>query len=380
MKLPSFRDYDAPARKLPYGWDFFFEGKRLRPTFKTKTEKVDYKKAFLERWTANRDALASFDPAKWQRFLELERRAGGMDSLETAVVMATRAGANSGVRFSVMMRQRVEDLVRAGGVNRKRVDLLCGRFVAALGDRVLSDYQPYEIQAWVDELAASPEHGYYSTRNHLKAVSAAFNLAIARRELITSPAAHIKLPSRRGEKRTVLWSPEQLQCFLRYLWRREPARASVYALIFFTGLRVSMVAPNPEKRAKSEFLRPDMIDLKNRTIVIPEGIMKSEQALVIDEGLAPANLWPWLKHLKKARIPEPSQTFNYRRTQLCQTLGMEWSDNVHRRSCASYYAALHGKDMAANLLGNTGEMIARHYKVASFRKDAASYFEILPPG
>ena len=132
-----------------------------------------------------------------------------------------------------------------------------------------------------------------------------FNLAIELRLLSgDSPNKRVKLPKygqkelekiEKGEdygKSRELFEPDQVRTLLHYLWERDKSEAAVYALLFFLGLRVSLIAPPKEKKALKEYITIDMIDLENKEIILPGRIMKAKNDLNIDEDVAMPNLWP----------------------------------------------------------------------------------------
>ena len=375
--VPCFRDYDNPKRKKPFGWDFGHGNKRKYVTFSSKSQKNKFKRDFEVKFFSDRDAFLSFDAGEWRELQRLKNEAGGLQELEAAVRSYDAKNFEQPIKFSEAMEGKLDDLERKKARGRNSVRTYCERFLAACGDMHLPFYRQEDIQAWVDVLAKY--HGFHTVNNHTKAIRSVFNRAIQLGQLTRSPAAYLTLPSRRGAKRVSLYSPEETQQFLDYLWRQDRALAAVYALLFFTGLRVSMVAPSTEKRKAGEFLTHEMINLQAREIVIPAGLMKSQDAWIIDESKAPANLWPWLDAIGNARLPTPANTFNKWRGKICDSTGLAWVENGPRRSCASYYASIHGVAATSELLGNTDDVLDAHYKVATFRKTAEAFFEIYPP-
>lgn len=374
--LPNFRNYDNPSRKNPYGWEFGHGSSRTYKTFKTKREKAQFKSDYEKKFYSDRDAFVTFDSAKWRKLLELEKIAGGMDALELAARNAGEFVEGVSITFEDAAQKKIEEQQRKNGVNVKRIELYCQRFIASKGNKVLNLYTHDDCQGWIDELAR--EHGYNSLVNHYKTINSVFNLALSLGYINKSPSQRVTLPSDRGEKRMSLYTAADVQKLLNHIWQIDRPLAGVYALLFFTGLRISMVAPNPEKRERKEYITQSMINIKDCEIIIPPGIMKNhKKGLIFDKKRVP-NLWPWIVEIDKAKIPEPSQTFNKRREKLCKEVGLKWHPNVHRRSCASYYAALHGKSRAADLLGNTEGMIVDHYQVATFIEKAEEYFKVLP--
>lgn len=380
MKFPSFRDYDDPSRKLPYGWDYLEAGKRKRPTFANSKDKAKFKKDYLNNFSRNRDAVLSFDPAKWERFLALEKRAGSIDNLERALDAAKESKTALGApTVSQARTRRLEVLKAKDSPIYSREKKFLDRFLASMGDRPLTYYSVQDVETWLSDMAREHRLSYYGTRNHFLAVRTMFNQIVKDGDLPRNHLAGLTLHKPRGEKERDLLHPDDVTTILRYLEKNDRVQAAVWALLFFTGLRVSLVAVPPYKRNKGEFVTLDMIDVEAKEIYIPAHVTKAQTALIIDEHNAPACLWPWLgEWIYKAELPIAQNTFNKAKRELMETLEIDFPRNSHRRACASYTAALHGKERASSLLGNTVPVLAANYTVASFRGQAVQYFGIRP--
>jgi integrase len=247
--------------------------------------------------------------------------------------------------------------------------------MAALGDRPVSNYTRQEVQAYIDSLDAARD----TIKSNLKQIRVPFSMALEAGQLARSPARGVKLPNARGEKRIQLITPGDLQRLLDYARQHDRPMSRLLAIAFFTGMRMSMIAPPPYKRLAGEFLRADMFDLPARTIIIPAGIMKTGAELATDD--APDCLWPWLDGLKPSDFGTPQNTFNVRKAALCRKVGVKWPANLHRRSFGSYFSALRGRDYAAKIMGDRTESVfTKHYEVAAFKSVAEQYAQISPTG
>ena len=378
--LPSFRDYDDALRKEPYGWDYGHGSDRHRITFKKAKEKSDYLKAFKARWYSERYSVINFDTEEWREVQALKKDLGG-NSLRDAVTFYLRHRATTGEvpMLSELLRNRIADLTRTGSASVSHAQLYSEKFIAAVGDRRVDLYSRNDVQDWIDSIVKAGAKRN-TVKGNLNQVKKLFSDALTDGYIERSPATRITLPTGRGEKRLTLIEPAQLEALLRHAWKVDRSTAGLLAILFFTGMRISMIAVPPRKLREKEFLRLDMIDRKNRTIVVPAGIMKSEADLLIDD--APECLWGWLTHLKASDFGTAQNTFNLRKNKLLDGVELEqgkltWPANLHRRSFGSYLAALKGRDYAAQMMGDRTESVfVKHYQVPAFKKTAAEYVAI----
>ena len=374
--IPNFRDYDDPKRKNPFGWDFYGPNKkRERPTFKTKKEKADFKKNFAAQWKRNRDSVTSFDPDKWRRFLELEELAGSIEAIAEAIRLTKDRPRTRCPHYSELLKLRKSSLKRRSSPTLKHAELYGTRFMAKLGDKPASHYTREDVQAYIDGIEGARE----TKKSNLRQIKAVFSLALNDGHITRSPCARIELPTMRGEKRLDIIRPADLQKLLDHARTNDRPVSRLLAIAFFTGMRMSMIAPPPGKRARGEFLRFDMFDAEAKTIVIPEGITKSGAALIIDD--APACLWSWLDGLCADDFGIAQNHFNIRKCAILEAVNQTWPANLHRRSFGSYLSALKGRDYAARTMGDKTESIfTQHYEVAAFKATSEKYTQISPTG
>ena len=383
--LPSFRDYDDPSRKEPYGWDYGHGAGRTRVTFEKAKQKTDYKKDYAHRWFSDRHAVLTFNVEEHQEIQLLKRKLGEA-SIADAVefFLKHRAGQVGAVPLLAdVLKDRVADLERRGSASVSHAQLYGDKFIAFAGNKPVDLYDRATIQSWIDDLVKAGAKRN-TVKGNLNQVKKLFSDALTDGHIERSPATRIQLPTTRGEKRLTLIDPVDLLELLELAWATNRQMAGLLAILFFTGMRISMIAVPPRKLKDKEFMRLDMIDRENRTIVVPAGIMKSEADLIIDD--APECLWGWLTDLKKADFGIAQNTFNLRKQKLIDTINEKrkkkddhfvWHPNLHRRSFGSNLAALKGRSYAADMMGDSTESVfVKHYKVPAFKAEAAKYVEV----
>ncbi|MGJ8653057.1 MAG: tyrosine-type recombinase/integrase [Opitutaceae bacterium] len=375
-KPPSIRDWDNPSRSFSYGVDYGHGAERKRVSFKTKKGKDAWIRRFLDKWQADRDLLLSFDKDKFHKFLELERQLEGHGTLEDAVKFFTTHHPQGAVPLlSEVVDMREADLKRIDGAQQKHARLYLDRFKAMAGNRPVTEYTKQDVQEWVDALVAEGK-ARATVKSHLGQLRTAFNLCIKDRKLKYSPVENIRLPSDRQDKRMTLITSEDLERLLQHTWEHDRKMAGLFALAFFVGLRMSILAPPPKKLKNGEFLTYDMIDRENKAIVIPGHVMKMNVDHIIDKP--PECMWSWLTDIQPEHFGIGQNTFNARKRDILEELKLDWPPNLHRRSAGSYLAAVYGKEHASSLLADDSmEVFRKHYQVPAFRKGAKAYFKVV---
>jgi integrase len=377
-RLPKFRNFDDPTRNSPYGWDYGHGKDRKYPTFKTKKEKQGFKKQYEAAFFNDHHALVNFDAEKWREYKALEERLGEHTVADAVDFFMQDGDARKGEvpYLSEMLSERLIDLQRIGSASYGHAKLYGEKFIACAGDKPTNMYTREDVQGRIDNLAKGGA-SRNTCKGNLNQIKALFSNALKDGHVDRSPAVRITLPTSRGEKRLELIDPDDLRRLLEYAWIEDRTMAGLLAVLFFTGMRISMIAVPPRKLRKKEFLRLDMIDRANKSIVIPEGIMKRESLHIIDD--APECLWGWLVDLKPSDFGMQQTPFNVRKNKLLKAIGLKWPPNLHRRSFGSYLAALKGRDYAAQIMADKSESVfVKHYQVPAFKSVARKYVSILP--
>ena len=370
---PSFRNYDKSSRASPYGWDYYLHGKRVRVTFATKADKASYKREFVRKWYGDRDAMLNFNPTEYRRMQSLLSAAGSIDAVESAVHIHKDELSHHQLKLADAIELRLQDVERRG-INPYRDKLHLARALEYFGNLRLEAFKPLDVSRWI----AGMPYNYITKKGHLKALNACINHAVKFGKLNRNPVQSVTLERSRVDvhERDII-EPHDMHRLLLGVTHLSGDRqfGALLALLFFTGMRVSLLAPGTDKRNRGEFLTDKMVDAKRREIHIPARVMKSQKALLISGAQHIANLWPFLEGVTLG-TPIGQTEFNNKRDAYCKLYGVNWSPNLHRRSCASYYAALWGKPLAAELLGNSPDMIASNYQTGTFKEKAEQYFHV----
>ena len=348
-------------------------GKRVRVTFATKAEKASYKREFVRKWYGDRDAMLNFNPTEYRRMQSLLSAAGSIDAVESAVHIHKDELSHYQLRLADAIELRLQDVERRG-INPYRDKLHLARALEYFGNLRLEAFKPLEVSRWI----AGMPYNYITKKGHLKALNACINHAVKFGKLNRNPVQSVTLERSRVDvhERDII-EPHDMHRLLLGVTHLSGDRqfGALLALLFFTGMRVSLLAPGTDKRNRGEFLTDKMVDAKRREIHIPARVMKSQKSLLISGAQHIANLWPFLEGVTLG-TPIGQTEFNNKRDAYCKLYGVNWSPNLHRRSCASYYAALWGKPLAAELLGNSPDMIASNYQTGTFKEKAEQYFHV----
>lgn len=237
------------------------------------------------------------------------------------------------------------------------------QFAKTFGDRQLASITREELAAWLND----PTLGARSRINYTVKASQLYNFAIRNQWAEYNIAASIPRPTAEDAEPEI-FSPEQAARLLEHA--AEYDLLAYVAIGLFAGLR------------SAELLRLDWsaVKLAERSIIIGSAVAKkrSRRVVEINDTLA-----AWLPSCakRKGMVVELDQRTLYKRlTELATAAGLEkWQDNGLRHSCASYSLALTGDAVkVAYQLGNSADMIHRHYK-ALVTKDDAERFWVLRP-
>ena len=118
-----------------------------------------------------------------------------------------------------------------------------------------------------------------------------------------------------------------------------------------------------------------------RSIIIGLHVAKKRSRRVVDINDTLAAWLPSCAKLSGLIIPfEGNRTLYTRLAALAKKAGLEaWPDNGLRHSCASYSLAATGDAVrVAYQLGNSADMIHRHYKALVTKADAERFFALRP--
>ena len=267
------------------------------------------------------------------------------------------------VAFAVATRELVENRRSAGASARycKDLRLRLARFCNDFPDRTLADISTAEVDTWLASLnLASLSRNTYRLRLHTL-----FAFGLTRRWCTENPVAHATR-AKETDGDIVILSVVQTGQLL------EAASAETlpfWAIGAFAGLR----------RAELERLDWAQVDFESGLIEVKARHSKTATRRLVT--MQP-NLVQWLAPYR-ARRRGPVCPGNLRlRTEADRDragLRQNWPTNALRHSFGSYHLA-HFKDAAALALqmGNSPDVIFRHYRELVRPKEAARYWEIMP--
>lgn len=284
--------------------------------------------------------------------------------------------------------------------NRHRL----GKLAADYGDRAACTITTAEILQWLELRGGGP----VNCDNFRRVFRAAFNFARKRGIMTFNPADAIEA-IQADDAMPEHWPASKVETLLRNAQAFAPSVLPYFALQAFAGLR-------PDEAAG---LRWENVNLPERSIRIMPKTSKTRTARIAD---IPDNLAAWLAAYTGATgkiAPAPSTLTRWRgrliaaavlgtdevRARLARHAGKKgtaimaegigwrsivadakgksngeaWPQDVLRHSYATHWLPLyHEKAKLAALMGNSPEIIDRHYKALATAKEAAAYFAIMP--
>ena len=365
-----------PIHKLTYSsgktsWQVacMVNGERIRETFPTKAQ-AEARAAQIRLTVENEGATALALPAsvRVQAAEAIEKLTPHKATIREAVdhycehVLKYRAVPTIAEIAEKLIADAISNNRRERTIEDLRARL--SKFVASFGNRQFAGVSREELKAWLQDPTLSAR----SRINYSVKVSQLYNFAIvngwAENNLVTSiprPNAEDSEPS--------IFTVEQAARLLEH-----PGKYDLLGYIgigLFAGLR------------SAELLRLDWSNIKlaERSIIVGATVAKkrSRRVVEINETLA-----AWLPLCAKSKGPvvplESNRTLYARLAKLGNEASLEgWPDNGLRHSCASYSLALTGDAVrVAYNLGNSADMIHRHYKALVTKADAERFFALRP--
>lgn len=244
---------------------------------------------------------------------------------------------------------------RAGTAGRLRI------FAKDFGKRAVRTLKRPEIESWLHRKAAAP----LTFASYQRLLYGLFQCAVRAEKLEVNPVAGIKPPKNIPAPPGILTPP---QCRALLAACPDEIRPAV-AIALFAGVR----------RAELEKLDWKDVKISKGLIDLSAIISKTRSRRLVE---MPKNLIAWLLPVARpagAIIPSP-QIFRNRLEDSRAAAGItDWPPNAMRHSCASYKAAIEPNlHTVAKWLGNSAEIILRHYKEVVDAEAAEAWFSITP--
>jgi integrase len=269
-------------------------------------------------------------------------------------------------RGSIPVRQAADELIvnrRAAGLSKVYIGDLhsrLGRFAKSFGDRSVASITTKEIVAWLESLGVGPV-----TRNTFRRdVRTLFSFAIEHGYCSENPAASkATLAKEQNGKEVEVLSIDQAKKLLAVSSRDM---IPYWAIGLFAGLRPSEI----RKLDWSD------VDLGDALITVRSSKTGRKRFVKIQPNL---NAWLTPHCLNSGKVVAP---VNFRRSYPADKAAAglnDWPVNAMRHSFGSYHVAQFNDIPAlAVQMGNSPEIIERHYRKAVRPKEAHRYWALTP--
>lgn len=239
-------------------------------------------------------------------------------------------------------------------------------FADDFGDSRLSELGLDDLKEWVMDDAWEPR-----TRiNYATKLSQLYNYAVRNKWADTNIAANIDRPTV-DETTPKIFSVEQAEKLLSHA--NEFGLLPFIAVGLFAGVRT----------AEQMRLTGKSINLDTKTIVIGADAAKKRAQRIIEMEDA---LVAWLQPCKAALLNGPlyadTMAFRKRKAELLEVAGIEeWPANGLRHSFGTYHLAkFQSTDKTAHQMGNSADVIHRHYKALVTKEEAEKFWSLRPKG
>lgn len=361
----GIRIFQRPDRKKPYfvSWRDPESKKQKATSFETEDEQIVYAKQL-----AHNRSIQAVDMTKWIRFIEFERKIGGIQFLDDV----ERVYLNRPRVQGALLKDAVEGFLRDKGhegiayQTLQRHQRYLGKFCDSFPGVYLSDIHEDQITEWIRNLKDGRKAMQPVTKeNYRKFLRTFFRWAVLKKMLLDNPVDRVpalKVPAKDvgiltvEEGRKLFEANKDVSCIGRL------------ALEAFAGLRYS----SARRIEKSD------INFEDRGISLPATKLKTGKRFYVD-GF-PDNLWQWLKH-----TPESCWGLKERQYQEAKKFAFARANIPHPHNCLRHsfctYHVAKDKDVArtAYLLCHTDlKMLNQHYRGMATHADGEKWFEIEP--
>jgi integrase len=365
-----------PIHELHYdsgkkGWQVAcqVDGKRIRETFPTKGE-AETRAAQIRQQVEN-EGHAAFSLDADTR-VEAVRAVEKLTPHNATITDAVDHYCEHVLKYRAAptVTEIVEKLVADAAANRRRERTIkdlrhrLSAFAKTFGNRRVAEITREELKNWLHDPTLSAR----SRINYAVKLSQLWNYAIANGWAENNIPASIPRPDAEDGEPDI-FTVEQASRLLEHA--ADYDLLAYVALGLFAGLR------------SAEINRLDWSNVKlaERSIIVGAAVAKkrSRRVVEINDTLA-----AWLPGYAKTKGPvvplDSNRTLYARLAKLAKAAALDhWPDNGLRHSCASYSLALTGDAVrVAYQLGNSADMIHRHYKALVTKTAAERFFALRP--
>ena len=365
-----------PIHELEYasgktGWQVAcqVDGKRIRETFPTKGE-AETRAAEIRLKRENQGSAAFNIPLPLR--VEAVECAELLQPYNSTIREACRFYVDHVLKFknaptvAEIVAKLVADTGAAGrrGLTTKDLRYRLGVFAKTFGTRKLSEITLPELQAWSNDPTLSAR----SRRTMLTKVSQLFRYAEKHGWCEKNISAHVARPDVPDGEPGFL-SVEQCARLLECAPDHD--LLSYVVLSLFAGIRVT------ELRRLSW----DKLKLEQGVIIIDGNVAKTKSRRIIDLHDT-ARAWLAICAKRSGSVVDPVN-FRKRLDMLRKAAGLVkgWPDNALRHTAATYtYALTQDAVRVSAMLGNSPDVLHRHYRGLATKANAERFFALRPAG
>lgn len=300
---------------------------------------------------------------------EVLRQVGGLAGLHAAAKLWASQHASITPRTVAQVVQEFRASKQACGVSSvyiQDIDYRLGRFAASFQCN-LDSITTGEVQAWLDRLLSAEELAPGSYRNFRGILHTFFAFGVARGYCATNPVSKIEQIDIR-DREIGIFTPAEMELLLE---KAEPDYLPVLAIGAFAGVRTAELAR----------LTWGDINLDGKMIVVQKTVAKTGRRRIVPMT---DNLVAWLRTVKGT--PTAGKVWPDCRAGLLRAhyrtavaAGVKWVKNGLRHSYASYrFAESTDAGRVSGEMGNSADVVHRHYKELVTAEMARQWFSILP--
>ena len=345
-------------------------GKRIRERFKTleaaeeRAEKI--RNAYREEGKAAFNIPADLR-IEAHKCAELLKPHNATITAAVQHYLKTVLAYRTAPTVSAIIIRMLADTRSAGRRERTIGDLTyrLNSFAKTFGSRQLAGISLEELKAWIE----APMLGARSRIHNATKISQLYNYAIRQGWLDTNLVRRITRPSTE-DKAVEVFTPTEAANLLAHA--DTVGLLPFVAIGLFAGLR----------SAEIQRLDWQAVKLSERSIIVGSEVAKKRSRRVVEINDA---LVAWLTPCAKSAgmvVGLKEDQLSYQLQQLTKVAGLaKWKQNGLRHSCATYSLAVTGDAVrVAYALGNSADMIHRHYKALVTKADAERFFALRPTG
>lgn len=266
------------------------------------------------------------------------------------------------------LKDAIDDLLSAKKKAGKKESYMKGlgwslrKFATDFSDSKIHEISRDDFETWLDE----EDFSLATRRNYIRDCGILFNFAVSKKWLSASPVEGVEKPEIEDREIVALTVRQTARLLLtaRNQDTFRPFLASI-AIQLFAGLRTS------------EIRTLEWSEVRDKQIVVLASKAKTRQRRTVSIS---DNLATWLVTERKNSGLVAPQGREWR-TGFTALIGAAritpWPRNALRHSFGSYHYALHkNENLTAAEMGNSPEMIFKHYRAVVFDKDEKRYWNL----